>query len=258
MIQAAFNTKKPIFIPFIMAGHPTIEVSYQAIMTLNEAGVGMIELGVPFSDPVADGPVNQHAAEIALSQGVNLQTVLDLVERVRADGCMLPIILFTYYNPILAYGEQAFTAAAKQAGINGILIVDLPPEEGATFYQHLTQAGLGTVLLLSPTTNPARYARYQALGPAFLYYISRLAVTGVQQALAPDLVREIQQLRAAFPSTKLVVGFGISTPEQVKTVASCADGVVVGSHLVKTLEEEGISGFKKHVKALLKPLEIFS
>ena len=257
MINVAFATKKPLFIPFLMAGHPSLDQTFEAVMALSGLGAGIIELGVPFSDPVADGPVNQKAAEIALNQGVMLADVLALVARVRDSGNKTPLILFTYLNPILAFGEDAFIAAAKKAGIDGVLIVDLPPEEGQSFYERLNQAGLGYVLLISPTTDPKRFPLYKALNPTFLYYISRLSVTGVQQDLAPDLAKKTQQLRSHFPSTPIVVGFGISTPEQVATVTAFSDGVVVGSALVKTLEEQGLDGFMALAESLYKPLEFF-
>jgi tryptophan synthase alpha subunit len=195
---------------------------------------------VPFSDPVADGPINQRAADIALQQGVHLDAVLDLVQSIRESGCLTPIILFSYFNPILAFGCDAFAKAAKAAGVNGVLVVDLPPEEGEAFYGQLKSEGLGVVLLVSPTTNPDRFDVYHRVDPTFIYYISRLSVTGVQDELAPQLAGEIEVLRAHFPNHPIAVGFGISTVEQAQTVAQFADGVVVGSMLVNTLETEGV------------------
>jgi tryptophan synthase alpha chain len=243
MIREAFRTKA--FIPFIMAGHPNLALTEQAILRLAAQGADIIELGVPFSDPVADGPVNQKAAEIALSQGVCLSDIFALVSRVRSSGCTVPILLFSYLNPILALGYERFITDAKAAGIEGVLVVDLPPEEGQDFYVQLQAAGLEFVLLASPTTDPNRYALYRDLNPCFVYYISRLAVTGVQNALSEHLESEVKALRGQLPDSHIAVGFGISTPEQAKQVAHIADGVIVGSLLVKTLETEGLAAFEQ-------------
>lgn len=250
MLNQVFKSQKKNFIPFIMAGHPSMEETKQAILALSAAGSDLIELGVPFSDPVADGPINQHAAEIALSQGVNLTKILELVKSIRSSGCQTPIILFSYFNPILAFGLDAFVAEAKASGVDGVLIVDLPPEEGEAFYKQLQSAGLGVVLLVSPTTNPSRFEVYKRVDPAFIYYISRLAVTGVQTNLSPQLASEMQALRQHFPHHPIVVGFGVSTSDQARTVAQLADGVVVGSLLVKTLETEGVEALKTLTKQM--------
>src|SRR3990167_11560169 len=176
MIKQAFESEKTIFIPFIMAGYPTLEKSKQAIIALSAVGANIIELVVPFSDPVADGPVNQRAAEIALRQGTTLDSIFAMVQELRSQGCHTPILLFTYLNPILALGAELFAIKAKEAGVQGVLIVDLPPEEGQAFYMTLNQTGLEIVLLASPTTDPQRFDLYKQLNPSFLYYISRLAV----------------------------------------------------------------------------------
>ena len=243
MIEQVFKQKKA-FIPFIMAGHPSMDITRQAILALSESGADLIELGVAFSDPVADGLINQQAAEIALKQGVTLRKTLAMVKSIRQEGCKTPIILFSYLNPILAFGEQEFATQAKACGVDGVLIVDLPPEEGEAFYSQLKLAGLDVVLLVSPTTNPRRFDVYQRVNPAFIYYISRLSVTGVQNALSPELANEIKSLRTHFPNHPIAIGFGISTVEQARTVAELADGVVVGSLLVNTLEKEGLNAFQ--------------
>lgn len=252
MLEHVFQSQKKSFIPFIMAGHPSIEETKCAILALSAVGADLIELGVPFSDPVADGPINQQAAEVALTQGVNLNLILELVRSVRDSGCQTPIILFSYFNPILAFGCDAFASEAKAAGVDGVLIVDLPPEEGEAFYGQLKSAGLGVVLLVSPTTNPERFEVYQRVDPAFIYYISRLSVTGVQNDLSPQLASEMQVLRTYFPSHPIVVGFGVSTTEQARTVAEFADGVVVGSLLVKTLETKGVDALQAIAQQLAR------
>ena len=246
MIQQTFKTTlHPLFIPFIMAGHPTQDMTVQAILALAAAGADMIELGVPFSDPLADGPVNQQAAEKALEQGTCMEDVLSIVKQVREQNCQTPLILFSYLNPIHSFGYEAFAIQAKAAGINGVLIVDLPPEEGLDIYKNFQDEGLEIILLASPTTRTHRFELYRQMNPGFLYYISRLAVTGMQQDLSQTLEKDMEALRTHFPHTPIVVGFGISTPEQAGHVACYANGVIVGSALVKMLEEQGLEAFKQ-------------
>jgi tryptophan synthase alpha subunit len=248
MIKAAFDKHKSIFIPFIMAGHPNLEVSTKAVMALARAGADIIELGVPFSDPIADGPVNQRAAELAIGNGMNLGEVLTQVQAIRGLGCKTPIILFTYLNPILAFGYDKFCHQAKAAGIDGVLVVDLPPEEGEDFYAMLQEVGLEIVLLVSPTTDPVRLPIYIKQKPCFIYYISRLSVTGIQQDLSNTLEEELYNLRKTITNTKIAVGFGISSIEQAKYVSHIADGVIIGSKLVSTLETSGIGAFEDKAK----------
>lgn len=232
-----------------MGGHPNFNESTKAIIALAEAGADIIELGVPFSDPIADGLVNQKAAEIAIENGANLEKVIEQVKQVRQLNCNTPILLFTYFNPILAFGLEKFCKAAKFAGVNGILIVDLPPEEGGDFYTLASQTGLEIVLLVSPTTDPARFPVYASLKPSFIYCISRLSVTGIQQDLSENLEEEIVNLRKHLIDHKIAVGFGISSIEQAKIVSLISDGVIIGSKLVSTLECNGIEEFKKVAKS---------
>lgn len=248
MIKAAFDKHQSIFIPFIMAGHPNLETSIKAVMALTQAGADIIELGVPFSDPIADGPVNQKAAEIAIKNGTHLRDVFTQIQTIRTLGCKKPIILFTYLNPIIAFGYDKFCHEAKEAGIDGVLVVDLPPEEGEDFYTTLQKVGLEIVLLISPTTDPARLPIYVKLQPSFIYYISRLSVTGIQQDLSNTLKGELHDLRKALPHTKIAVGFGISSLEQAKYVSEIADGVVIGSKLVSTLESSDLNTFEKKAR----------
>ena len=248
-------TKKTLFIPFLMAGHPTLKLSVEAILAVANNGADIIELGVPFSDPIADGPVNQQAAQLALEQGMTLPLVLDLVKQVRAQGCHTPIIIFSYFNPILAMGMEAFAKMAIQCGVNGLLIVDLPPEEGEAIYRFFKSQGLEIVLLASPTTNFERLDLYQQLAPMFIYYISRLAVTGTQTNLSDTLEQEVFQLRQALPTLPIAVGFGISSCEQAATLAKFADGVIVGSLLVKTLEEHGVAKLAELSELMSRSIE---
>lgn len=245
MIKHCFKEEKKLFIPFIMAGFPDKEQSMLALHALEEAGADIIELGVPFSDPIADGPVNQRAAERAIANGIHLVDVLNQVADFRKQGGKTPIILFSYLNPVLALGIHTFCEKAKQAGVDGLLIVDLPPEEGLEFYSIAKQSGLEIILLISPTTEVSRLPLYKSLEPAFIYYISRLAVTGVQQELSASLKEELEHFRRHLPGSHLAVGFGLSTIEQAEEVLKFAEGFVVGSKLVATLEEQGIDAFRR-------------
>ena len=254
MIRDIFaERKRSLFMPFLMAGHPTPEGTIAAILALIAGGANLIELGVPFSDPVADGSVNQRAAESALAQGMSLLKTLKIVREIRRLGCHTPIVLMTYVNLIFALGRDLFVEQALGAGVDGVLIVDLPAEE-EIFYQQLKAAGLDIVLLASPTTDPERFPLFKKLDPAFIYYISRLGVTGMQQDLASTLESEVRQLRVRLPEIPIAVGFGISSPAQAGTVAGFADGVIVGSLMVKTLGDSGVEGLRKLTREIVQVL----
>jgi tryptophan synthase alpha chain len=250
MIQLAFQKDRPLFIPFIMAGYPQINMTTEAIFALVQSGADIIEVGLPFSDPLADGPVNQRAADIALQNGMTLTRCLEIISTVRRQGCAIPMVLFSYLNPLLAFGISAFAAKAKAVGINALLVVDLPPEEGQEYYALLQSSGVAIILLASPTTEPRRFALYKQLNPAFVYYIARLGTTGMQAQLTTSLEKEVQALRLHLPQHKIVVGFGISNAEQARSVAQFADGVVIGSALVQELEQKGLSGFQVRAQQL--------
>lgn len=246
-IADVFETKKPggpAFIPFLMAGDPDPARSVKVITAVAEAGADIIELGVPFSDPVADGPTIQRAAERALAHNVQLADVLELVRQVRALGVQTPILLFTYLNPLYQMGFDVFARAAVQAGVDGVLVVDLPPEEATEFCAVMDAAGLARVFLASPTTSDARLKQIAVCSTGFVYYVSRAGVTGAQADLPPDLIARIAHVRGVVQKP-VCVGFGISTPEQAHALAPYADGIVVGSALVaeiganRTLSELG-------------------
>lgn len=244
--------KHKAFIPFIMAGYPSMDATKDALYALENAKVDLIELGVPFSDPVADGVVNQLASDAALFQGATLDAILNLVKSIKEDGFKTPIILFSYFNPILAYGLDAFVADARDAGVAGVLIVDLPPEEGEVFYTQLKKNGLEIVLLVCRTTNIKRFSLIKKLAPLFIYYISRCAVTGLQHTLSPRLHEDVMQIKSHFHDYPIAVGFGISTIEHAQLVGDMAHGVVVGSALVDTLGREGVESFQTLANAFSK------
>lgn len=243
-IRQAFHKEHSLFIPFFMAGHPTLDSVVEIILNFSQAGADIIELGIPFSDPIADGPVNRQAAEIALQNGTTLDWCLEQIKKVRLKECKTPIIVFTYLNPILAMGVEQFAKRAKASGVDGVLIVDLPPEAGDDIYRILIESGLEIILLISPTWDLARLSLYKKLNPGFVYYISRLGVTGVQEKLSENLVKEINNLKNHLETIPVSVGFGISTLEQAQTVAKIADGVIIGSFLVNELNNNGLEAGK--------------
>lgn len=224
------------FIPFIMAGDPNLEATALFLDALAAGGADVIELGVPFSDPIADGPTNQRAAVRALDSGTKLSNVLELVARNR-DRLGAPIVLFTYFNPVHARGIERFAEQAASSGVDGVLCVDLPPEEGEReLVPALREQGVDSIFLLAPTSTRERISRVGEVSTGFVYYVSRTGVTGERSSLPADLVRDIKRLRRRLDQP-LAVGFGLSSPAQVAAVGEVADGVVVGSALVRLIEE---------------------
>ncbi|MEZ0224486.1 MAG: tryptophan synthase subunit alpha [Alphaproteobacteria bacterium] len=235
-LERAREERRSAFIPFIVAGDPDMATSEQLIVNLQKAGADALELGVPFSDPVADGVTVQRASERALAAGTTLKGVLELVKRLRARGVTMPICLFSYVNPVYKMGYAHFVKAATAAGANGALLVDLPPEEAEEYLKVARENTFETVFLSSPTTSEERLRLIDACSTGFVYYVSREGVTGAQTSLANALQEKLGALRKSL-SNPLAVGFGISTPEHVKQLAGKADGIVVGSALIKLIEE---------------------
>jgi tryptophan synthase alpha chain len=226
---------RPAFVAFLTAGDPSLDRTVEVAGQLNAAGGDVLELGVPFSDPLADGPVIQRASERALRRGVTLTAVLEAVRRIRA-GSDLPLLLFSYYNPLLQHDLERLAGEAKEAGVDGVLVTDLPPEEAEAWLTAARAADLDTVFLAAPTSPPERLRRVAEVSRGFVYAISRTGVTGERQALSDDARPLVARLRA-LTDVPVALGFGISTPEQVREAARVADGVVVGSALVRFLEE---------------------
>ena len=224
------------FVAFLTAGDPSLDRTVAAALELEAAGTDVLELGVPFSDPLADGPVIQRASERALRRGVTLFSVLDTARRIR-ERSALPLVLFSYYNPLLRHGLGRLTGEAKEAGIDGVLMTDLPPEEAAEWIAAARTTGLDTVFLASPTSPKERLARVAEASRGFVYAISRTGVTGEQGSLSADARPLVERLRA-LTDVPVAIGFGLSTPEQVSEAGRVADGVVVGSALVRFLEEQ--------------------
>jgi tryptophan synthase alpha chain len=220
-------------VAYITAGDPSLDATLQYVHALAEAGADVIELGVPFSDPLADGPTIQRASERALKAGATLRGVIDLVARIR-EGSQIPLVLFSYYNPILQMGLEKFAASASAAGADGVLVTDLTPEESAEYREILARRQLDTIFLAAPTSDAERLAKISAVSSGFLYIISRTGVTGAKEAMPDDLPALLRRARNA-TTLPLAVGFGISLPGHVSMLGGLADAAVVGSALVSEI-----------------------
>lgn len=222
-------------IPFVTAGDPNLATTLKILRALEKGGADCIELGIPFSDPTADGPTIQRSSERALKNGLSLPRILQLVRQFRSTS-EVPIVLFGYFNPIFHYGLENFCRAAARAGADGILCVDLPPEESAELKRWTDAEGLDLIFLLSPTSGPDRVQLVAGKGRGFIYYVSVTGVTGARQALDDQLRSQVARVRRA-TSLPVGVGFGISTPKQAAWIAGFADAAVVGSALVERIEK---------------------
>lgn len=229
------KTKKKAFIAFITAGFPNLSVTEKLIYELDKAGVDILELGVPFSDPMADGPVIQESSQVALKRHTHLVDVLNLVKKARKSVNM-PICLMTYYNPIFCFPEAKFIARAKACGVDGVIIPDFPPEEGKDFIKAARRQGLDTICFLSPTSPKNRIKLIANASTGFIYYVSLTGVTGARSALGRDIRKNITQIKRV-TNKPVCVGFGVSTSSQVKEIFKIADGVIVGSAIVKKIKE---------------------
>ena len=240
-------------ISYISAGDPTLAATPVLCRALEEAGVDLLELGVPFSDPLADGVVNQLAASRALAAGATVRGVLQAVREVRTRS-NIPIVLYTYVNPIYRYGFADFHRDAEAAGVDGLLILDLPPDEDARNAELSTMTGLKRIRLIAPTTPPERIARLTGGASGFIYYVSREGVTGERAEMADSLPERVAAIRAT-TDLPIAVGFGISNPDHVRQVAAHADGVVVGSAIVKRIAEWGEEpDLAERLGAFVRPL----
>jgi tryptophan synthase alpha chain len=229
------KTHERALIPYVTAGDPDLEMTKRLVHEMVRRGGDIIEIGVPFSDPLADGPIIQRASQRALQGGTTLRKILQTVSELRHD-VDVPLVLMTYYNPVLRYGEKAFVADALDAGVAGIIVPDLPPEEGQSLMELTTDTPLEMIFLAAPTSTSARLALISEASRGFIYYVSRLGTTGVRDHLADDLRIMLEKVRAS-TSKPIAVGVGVSTPEHVRLVAELADGVVVGSAILKLIED---------------------
>jgi tryptophan synthase alpha chain len=229
---AAKNEERAALMPYFTLGYPDPATSLDVVEAIAQAGADLIELGVPFSDPLADGPTIQHSTQVALEQGVNAARCIEMVAGLRARGVTQPFMLMGYVNPILAFGVERFVAEATEAGADGFIVPDLPPEEAAEVEAACQTHGRALVYLLAPTSPSERVELLASRTTGFLYLVSLTGVTGARNALPPHLADFVRRVRAV-ARTPLAVGFGISTPEQARAVGNLADGVIVGSALIK-------------------------
>jgi tryptophan synthase alpha chain len=237
--QALKAANRKAFIPYITAGDPDLKTTAELILALERAGADIIEVGVPFSDPIADGPVIQRATERALASHTSLKDILRMTMEIRKKS-EIPLLLMSYYNPLLHYGLDKLAHDVAAAGFDGVLATDLTVEESGSFRKAMSNAGLNTIFLVAPTSSPERIRQIAETSTGFLYAVSRTGVTGERQELSTELKQFLQTLRA-YTRVPIAVGFGISRPEHLKAVWQEADGAVVGSALVRAIEENASS-----------------
>ncbi len=245
--------KKAAFIPFITAGDPNLQTTEQLALSFEGAGADILELGVPFSDPIADGPTIQASSQRALKNKVNLEQILALVERLRAKSQM-PIALMTYYNPVLHFGLEKFCRFAKAAGVDGLIVPDLPPEEAEDLICLAKAQDLSMVFFAAPTTPKSRLSLIIKAASGFIYYVSLTGVTGARSDLPPEVIKNVQRIKQ-LTDKPVCVGFGISTPQQVKDIGAVADGVIVASAIINKMQEHAgskdlISAISNYVQSL--------
>jgi tryptophan synthase alpha chain len=245
--------KRKALIPYITAGDPDPSLTVPLMQALTESGADVIELGVPFSDPMADGPVNQRSSERALAKGVSLAVVLEIVREFRRTDRETPVVLMGYANPIEAMGTEKFTAAAAAVGVDGVIVVDYPPEECAQFADLARTHGIDPIFLLAPTSTDRRIQEVARAGSGYLYYVSLKGVTGASTIDLDDVAARIPKIRAA-TSLPIGVGFGIRDAESARAVARTADAVVIGSRIIQEIEAAGPGEAVARVKAFLKPI----
>lgn len=240
-------------VTFVTAGDPDLPATEEIIYLLEDAGADVIELGVPFSDPMADGPTIQLSSERALASGTTLHGILDVVRKVRTRS-RIPIILMGYLNPVHAYGYDNFCRDAVEAGVDGVLLVDMPPEESQELTVPAKQQGLDVIFLLTPTSDAARISAVEKLGSGFVYYVTVTGVTGARSSVSVTLAQELSRVKQAI-SLPVMAGFGISTPAQAAEVGRLADGVVVGSAIVRLFEQYSGEQLKQELRRYIIDLK---
>jgi len=245
--------KKKAFIPYIMAGDPSLERTRDTVLMLEKCGADIVELGVPFTDPLADGPTIQRAAERALNAGVTLRRVIAFVKELRARSTV-PILLMTYYNPVFKYGENEYVNDAVHAGVDGVIIPDLPPDEAGVLLRLSHHAGLATIFLLAPTSTEDRIRRVGRASRGYIYYVSMTGITGSRLSLDGSFSESVQAIRR-ITGKPVAVGFGVSTPEEAGVVSEVSDGVIVGSAIVKRLHDspENLESFILELRRAISP-----
>ncbi|MCD6453449.1 MAG: tryptophan synthase subunit alpha [Dehalococcoidales bacterium] len=253
-IKAIFKPGHKALIAYLTVGYPTVEATVKAAATLAESGVDIIELGIPFSDPLADGATIQQASYQALKQGITPQACLEVAGRLH-QKIATPLVFMSYYNPILSFGLEAFCQASAEAGISGLIIPDLPPEEGSELEASTQRHQLDLIYLLAPTSTEERISLVATRSRGFIYLVSLTGVTGSRQNLSADLEDFVKRIRKQ-ATQPLCVGFGISRREQAKRVAMIADGVIVGSHLLQLIEgDTSLASLKSFTLSLRQVLD---
>jgi len=233
------SQQRKALIAYVTAGFPALGATDKVVRDLESAGADIVELGVPFSDPIADGPVIQQAAERALRSGTSLKKILAMVRSLRTKT-QVPLVLMAYYNSIFRYGEAAFCRDAVTAGVDGLIVPDMPTDEAGTIYPLAEAAGLDVIFLLAPTSTGERQASVARLSRGFIYYVSLIGITGAKLTDKVDVEQKVREIRR-YTTTPVAVGFGIATSDDARQVARIADGVIVGSALVKIIAEGGAS-----------------
>jgi tryptophan synthase alpha chain len=234
-IQEARKKKRKLFCIFLTLGYPSIAATERLILSSEKAGVDIIELGFPFSDPLADGPTIQYSSERAIKKNVTIKDTFALARRLRQKGCHIPIVFFGYFNPVFSYGGGNFARDARSAGMDGVIIPDLPPEEEAEFQKACRKQKLQRVQLVAPTTRDQRAKMLVGKSQGFIYYVSLRGVTGARKALPEDLKAHLVKLKR-MTAKPVLAGFGISTPDQARAISRVSDGVIVGSAVIEHLK----------------------
>jgi tryptophan synthase alpha chain len=255
VITSVFTPGHKALIAYVTAGFPNKKATARVVMTLAEGGCDIIELGIPFSDPLADGTTIQHASYQALQQGITPQTCLEIAADIRKK-IVTPLVFMTYYNPILNYGLEAFCQASKKAGVNGLIVPDLPPEEGLELEAMTQKNNLDLIYLLAPTSTDQRISTVAARSRGFIYLVSLTGVTGTRNTLSPELKGFVKRVKAK-ASLPLCVGFGISKVEHAVEAAALADGVIIGSKLIELIEQDTtLTTLKSFIISIRKALDL--
>ena len=237
-LEQSKSKGRKLFCAFLTLGFPSVKATEKLIEGLAARGVDLVELGFPFSDPLADGPTIQFSSESALKRGVTIEDAFRVVRNLRKRGVTIPIVFFSYLNPIYRYGEKEFPFRLKREGFDGLLVPDCPPDEDHELWKACKRSDLASVFLVAPTTTETRMRKIFARSQGFLYYVSLRGVTGARKSLPSDLIRNLKKLRR-LGRKPVLVGFGVSSPEQVKRIARVSDGVIVGSAIVDRLRKSG-------------------
>ncbi len=253
MFARAKQQNRAAFLPFFTIGFPKYETSLEVLTEMSKLDVDGFEIGMPFSDPLADGPVIQEASQIALNNGINVRKCLQAVRELRARGVHQPMMMFSYLNPLLAYGIEAYIRDAKEAGADGFIIPDLPPEEGGTFAEICARENMAMVYFVAPTSSPERIAIAAQHATGFIYVLAVTGITGVRAELAPDLRAFIQRVRNV-TDKPLVLGFGISTPDHARRMNGLMDGFIVASALMR-LGKQGTEAVINLARSLRQALD---